>query len=143
MSNELNIPVMGEGTDIKSIPVYAEGSETGNVSPVLHEVRHALQHLAETGEGSIIDLRSLPMAPGEEERIDAFLGEGEVSATITALGPTKIIETRFPGVWIVTHYNTAEEVMGRFIEVTTVLALLTTPSEDLEDSSLALVEALK
>ena len=32
---------------------------TGNVQPLLHEVRHALVHLSDPGEATVIDLRNL------------------------------------------------------------------------------------
>ena len=60
--------------------------ETGNVKPLLHEIRHALARLEEGGEGTVIDLQSLPLAPGEERRIEETLGKGEVSAELNALG---------------------------------------------------------
>ncbi len=39
---------------------------TCNVRPLLHQVRHALDNLISHGETTIIDLRSIPLAPGEE-----------------------------------------------------------------------------
>ena len=59
---------------------------TQNVKPLLHEIKHALEGLIENGESSIIDLRSIPLAPGEEEKILDTLGKGEVSAQLDALG---------------------------------------------------------
>ena len=53
---------------------------TWNVRPILFEVRHALEALLDSGETSIIDLRSIPLAPGEEETILNTLGKGEVHA---------------------------------------------------------------
>ena len=32
---------------------------TGNVQPLLHEVRHALVHLSALGESTVIDLRNI------------------------------------------------------------------------------------
>jgi len=49
---------------------------TGNVVPLLHEIRHALERLADTGECTAIDLRSLPLAPGEGDVLESMLGEG-------------------------------------------------------------------
>ncbi len=49
--------------------VEAGEALTHNVAPLLHEIRHGLARLLETGAATIIDLRSIPMAPGEEERI--------------------------------------------------------------------------
>jgi hydrogenase-1 operon protein HyaF len=104
---------------------------TGNVIPLLHEVRHALQGLLECGRETIIDLRSIPMGPGEEEQIAERLGRGEVQVRLSALGPSEIIETRYPGVWLVTHRNNDGDVIGKFIEVCAIPRLVTAQNEDI------------
>jgi len=104
---------------------------TWNVQPILHEIRHALRKLLETGEISIIDLRSIPLAPGEEETIIATLGCGEVHAKLNALGPSEIYETRFAGVWLTTHFNEESSIIGRFIEVTRFPDILKSQQEDM------------
>ena len=105
---------------------------TGNVEPLLHEIRHALKRLARGEEGTTIDLRSLPLAPGEDERIEATLGTGEVRAEVDALGPTLIQETSYPGVWLTTHKNADGAVVARFIEVTYIPELLRSQPEDID-----------
>ena len=104
---------------------------TWNVQPILHEIRHGLRKLLETGEGSIIDLRSIPLAPGEEDTIIATLGCGEVHAKLNALGPSEIYETRFAGVWLITHFNEESSIIGRFIEVTRFPDILKSQQEDM------------
>ncbi len=104
---------------------------TQNVKPLLHEVRHALESLIENGETSIIDLRSIPLAPGEEDKILDTLGKGEVQAQLNALGLSEIIETKYAGVWIVTHYNDDGNIISRFIEVTTMPHILSSQTEDI------------
>jgi len=116
---------------------------TWNVQPILHEIRHALGKLLQTGENSIIDLRSIPLAPGEEETIVDTLGRGEVRAHLDALGPSEIIETRFAGVWLVTHYNEENSVIGRFIEITELPDILKSQHEDMASSLNELEEQLK
>jgi len=106
---------------------------TYNVIPLLHEIRHGLARLLETGVVTTIDLRGIPMAPGEEERIITELGTGEVQARMSALGPSEIIETRFPGVWLVTHYNSENEVIGKFIEVCDMPQILKAQAEDIRE----------
>ena len=106
---------------------------TANVQPLLHEIFHGLKRLYETGEITIIDLRSLPLAPGEEEQIEAALGTGEISAELEAMGPSEIRETCYPGVWLVTHYNVDRQLMGRFIEITRVPDLLKSQDVDIAD----------
>ena len=61
------------------------------------------------------------------------LGRGEVNARLHALGPSEIIETRYPGVWLVVHYNNADEVIGKFIEVCDVPELLRSQQEDIRE----------
>ena len=116
---------------LDAIAVNIEAT-TGNVPPLLHEIRHALKRLAQGEAGTSIDLRSLPLAPGEEERIEAILGEGEVRAELQALGPTLVQETSFPGVWLVTHRNPDGAVIARFIEVTRMPDILMSQQEDIE-----------
>jgi len=113
--------------------VEAGAALTHNVVPLLHEIRHALARLLATGAATTIDLRSIPMAPGEEERIIRELGTGEVQARMSALGPSEIIETRFPGVWLVTHYNSENAVIGKFIEVCDTPQILKAQAEDIRE----------
>ena len=104
---------------------------THNVQPLLHEIRHALARLLDDDGHTVIDLRSLPLAPGEEERLLDELGQGEVYARLHALGPSEIIETRYPGVWVVVHFNNDNEVIGKFIEVCDTPDLLRSQQEDI------------
>jgi hydrogenase-1 operon protein HyaF len=106
---------------------------TRNVKPLLHEIRHALDALLDSGARSVIDLRSMPLAPGEEQQLLEELGRGEVNARLHALGPSEIVETRYPGVWLVMHYNNADEVIGKFIEVCDVPELLRSQQEDIRE----------
>lgn len=105
---------------------------TGNDLPILNEIRHALKKLLDTGEGTAIDLRRIPMAPGEEGRLENVLGLGEVTAQLNALGPSEIRETAFPGVWLVTHHNTSGETISKFIEVTWFPSILKAQQEDVK-----------
>lgn len=103
---------------------------TGNVPLLLNEIRHALERLLASGEPHVIDLRAIPLGPGEEDLLVAALGAGEVAATVDSLGASEIAETQYPGVWRVTHKNTAGETTGRFVEIAFVPALLASPVED-------------
>ena len=119
-------------TDTELLKVEAGEDLTHNVQPLLHEIRHALHELLRSRERTVIDLRSLPLAPGEEDKLLGELGRGEVQARLSALGPSEIIETRFPGVWVVTHHNNNDEIIGKFIEVCDVPGLLRSPQEDIQ-----------
>lgn len=116
-----------------SFPVEVRAEAfTGNVQPLLHEIFHALQRFVDTGEVTVIDLRALPLAPGEEEHIEQKLGSGEVKARIDALGPSEIIETAIAGVWLVTHFNAENEILGRYIEICRIPSILESQDQDIE-----------
>ena len=116
------------------LSVEMGGYETGNVSLLLHEIRHALKRLLDTGETTTIDLRSLPFAPGEIDRLITFLGKGEISVHLNALGESEISETSFSGVWVIIHYNSNKEVMGKFIEVAHMPSIAEAQTPDVEDA---------
>ena len=97
-------------TDTPRFNIHSGNELTWNVKPILHEIRHALLELLDNGNTSVIDLRSIPLAPGEEETIISALGQGEVHARLDALGRSDIVETTYSGVWLVTHYNENEAV---------------------------------
>lgn len=121
------IPVTGE----VKFNIHIGDELTQNVKPLLHEIKHALENLIENGETSIIDLRSIPLAPGEEDKILSTLGTGEVQAKLNALGLSEVIETQYAGVWVVTHYNDENNIISRFIEVTTMPNILSSQTEDI------------
>ncbi len=116
---------------------------TWNVMPLLHEVKHAMDNLIKKGETAVIDLRSIPLAPGEEDKILNVLGQGEVQSQLNALGPSEIIETQYAGVWVVTHYNDENDIIGRFIEITTIPDILRSQEEDVVEAYSRLAESLE
>ena len=101
---------------------------------LLQELQDMLYSLMETGKSASIDIRSLPITPDDYDYLKSLLGEGEVTATINALGPTKIIETEIPGIWWVTHHNTDEMVLTESLEVTTLPEILKTQQQDLQQA---------
>jgi hydrogenase-1 operon protein HyaF len=107
------------------------GSEvTGNLLPLLHEIRHALARWLDNGDTHAIDLRSIPMSPGEEQRLLELLGDGEVRASLSALGSSEIVETAFPGVWLVSHYDDDDTLVGQLIEICQIPEILKSQTED-------------
>jgi len=115
---------------------------TGNVTPILNEIRHALKKLLEEGESTIIDLRALPMGPGEEQQLESLLGIGEVTANIDAMGPSTVNETLFAGVWLITHRNTEDAILGKFIEITRYPSILESQTVDMHSALKALPDLL-
>lgn len=103
----------------------------GNVEPILHEVLHALDRLLADGEPTVIDLASLPFGPGELEKLEGFLGTGELNAELDALGKSRIRETIYPGVWWLEHRNTEGDVVGRYVEITHTPEILKSQDADI------------
>lgn len=114
---------------VKVVPLGGDG----NAQAVLREVENLLERLVDAGEESSIDLTSLPLSPEDYDLLEEVLGEGEVSAEVTSIGPTRVHETGIPGVWWITHYNTDDEVMSEFIEVAYCPEILLTPEDDIKD----------
>ena len=130
-------------TDTPRFNIQTGNELTWNVKPILHEIRHALFELLDSGNTSIIDLRSIPLAPGEEQTIINALGQGEVHARLDALGRSDIVETMYSGVWLVTHYNENEAVVGRFVEITELPVILKSQREDMSDALKELTQELE
>lgn len=122
---------------LQGVPVRIEDAQDcsrdwGNALPILHEVRHAIERLVESGEETCIDLNGIPFGPGDEERLQALLGHGEVSASVDALGPTRVQETAIPGVWILDYRNAEDQRLALHLEIAGVPRILRTQAEDLE-----------
>lgn len=112
--------------DLPEIPTH-------NTLPLLHEIRHALQRLIDTGETTIIDLRAIPLTTVEEEHLETMLGTGEVDCQLDTLGKSHIRETAVSGVWLVSHYNTEDELMAKAIEITTIPSILPSDTEAMRE----------
>jgi hydrogenase-1 operon protein HyaF len=119
--------------NLKTIPINSQPGESysvGNIRALLAEIAARLEKLAGSGETGMIDLNSLPFAPGEYEQLRQTLAQGEVSARIEAIGPSEIIETRYPGVWWVTHYNVEGDIVADMIEITWLPEIIKSQPED-------------
>jgi len=120
--------------NLQNIPIKVEDVEQysiGNLRALLSEIAAHLEKLARDGTTASIDLNSLPFAPGEYEQLHLLLGQGEAAAHIEALGPSDITETRYPGVWWVTHYNVEGDIIADRIEITTIPEILSSQPEDI------------
>jgi hydrogenase-1 operon protein HyaF len=96
----------------------------GGVVAILSELVTLLELLAGDGSAASIDLRSLPMSPADRAQLQQVLGEGEVQATLTAQGVSRIRETRVCGVWWVEHFGQDRELVAESIEVTLIPDIL-------------------
>ena len=118
----------------QSIPIHAlteEAHSIGNIRALLTEIASLLDKLDRNNETGMIDLNSLPLAPGEYEKLRLALGQGEVSARIDAIGPSEIIETHYPGVWWVTHYNVEGDIVADLLEIATIPEIIKSQPEDM------------
>jgi len=118
------------------IPVAAPGSHlrADTTRAILRQVHHALRKLMDSGEATQIDLRAQPFGPGELERLVAWLGRGEVSAAVEAMGPTRVWESALAGVWLIDHRNGDDQRLTLQIEVAPFPEILCTPSADLPEA---------
>jgi hydrogenase-1 operon protein HyaF len=125
----------------KTILIYTQTDEThsvGNIRALLAEIAARLEKLADHGETGMIDLNSLPFSPGEYEQLRQILGQGEVSAHIEAIGVSEIIETLYPGVWWVTHYNVEGDIVADMIEIALLPEIIKSQPEDVKDGLIKL-----
>jgi hydrogenase-1 operon protein HyaF len=132
--------------NLKDIPIYTQAEEAysvGNIRALLAEIAARLEKLDENSETGMIDLNSLPFSPGEYEQLRQILGQGEVSARIEAIGASEIIETHYPGVWWVTHYNVEGDIVADMIEIAWLPEIIQSQPEDVHAGLERLKGALK
>ncbi len=133
-------------SDFRSIPVKVEGAPEGvfrtdNLKPVLLQIEQALTDLIANASEAIIDLGAMPFSEQDERDLREQLGQGEVSATVDAFGPTLIQETAHPGVWLVEHQDAEQRRLTLHLEVARIPRILMTPQDDLAESLAALRHA--
>ena len=132
-------PVSGNGNRLSGLDKIGvrvaspEPGYYGNAIPLLHEIRHALQRLLEAGEETTLDLRGVPVGPGDEEELFEVLGQGEVEAELNALGRSLIRESGVSGVWLVEHYGPEGELTAKLIVVARIPSILKAQTEDVRE----------
>lgn len=109
----------------------ATGTIGGGVTAILAEVATLLERLVAGGEPSAIDLRSLPMSPGDRERLIEALGPGEMTITLRDDGESAMRETAAHGVWWTEYRDRNGEVTAEFIEIARVPAIVTASETDM------------
>ena len=118
---------------LNDIPVRPATVVTGNLRPVLHEIRHALSELMAHGTHGMIDLHSLPFSSQEYAALDEFLGEGEIDLTLNVLGKTRLRESGYAGVWRIEHFDDNDKRIGYFIEIGHVPEILRSQCDDIKE----------
>lgn len=122
--------------------IHEADRPTGNVKALLHEITGLVEAWLREGASAAIDLRSLPLTSGDHAELDAALGTGAVKASVEAIGISDVRETRYSGVWRVTHRNEGGEVVADLIEVCDAPAILRSPAEDAAEGLTRLRETL-
>lgn len=102
---------------------------------LLEELLGKLTALAQEGRDDCIDLLRLPLPPGALEALRAWLGRGEIEATVRALGTTTITETAIAGIWWVRQSKADGSAIGETLEIALCPALLTTDASDVAQST--------
>jgi|HubBroStandDraft_1064217.scaffolds.fasta_scaffold05738_5 hydrogenase-1 operon protein HyaF len=134
MSRLSDIPIRSESrTRIEPPP--ADGGLGGGVVAILSELVSLLGRLVDTESPGAIDLRSLPMSAMDRAALQKVLGEGEVQATVTAQGLSRVRETGVSGVWWVEHFDQQGEMVAELIDVSRVPAILTSATDEIAASA--------
>lgn len=114
-------------------PIDAASVADPMIRALLCEILAKLENQIATGETARIDLRRLPLPADGLGTIRDFLGEGEVSATLRGVGSCSFRETHTFGVWWMTQFNTAGDIVGEFIEIASVPELLKSGHVEMAD----------
>jgi hydrogenase-1 operon protein HyaF len=114
------------------LPGAPGGPATSMVLALLNEIATKLDQLAENGQESSIDLRWLIGLPQDFRLLRETLGEGEVAATITTIGSTRVQETAIPCVWWITHYDGDGGRLGEFVEITEAPEILRSSRQSIQ-----------
>ena len=115
---------------------------TSLADAVFAELAHALARLAETGEETVIDLRSLPFGPSYLEALAEKLGTGEVAATLEVAGRSEVRETGWAGIWWVRHFGDGDDVVAEEVQVTRIPEILVSHPDDVTFAARRMADAV-
>jgi hydrogenase-1 operon protein HyaF len=114
------------------------GAASGMAKALLGEIAALLAKLDETGEGGVIDLKSLPMTAADRIELDLRLGRGEVKAELAVSGTSEIWETGYAGVWWVRHLGGGGKIAAEAIAIAPVPEILMAQAADVHEAALRL-----
>lgn len=120
---------------LESISIHIASADemlSGQAEAVLVEIAELLGRLLAQGEENSIDIRGLPLTRADRAWLEAQLGRGEVEIVMEAGGTSRLLETAYPGVWIVTHRDPTGRVVAELIEIAQVPAILKPDLSDVE-----------
>jgi hydrogenase-1 operon protein HyaF len=115
---------------------FPGATPTDVAAAVLSEVADRLERLAaDPGASETIDLHGLPLTDAERDQLRQRLGQGEVDARLEIVGPTRITETAYAGVWWLRHADDDDRPVLEHIVVARVPALLLAHADDIADAA--------
>lgn len=115
---------------------FPGATPTDVAAAVLSEVADRLERLAAHPRASeTIDLHGLPLTDAERDQLRQRLGQGEVDARLEIVGPTRITETAYAGVWWLRHADDDDRPVLEHIVVARVPALLLAHADDIADAA--------
>jgi len=120
--------------NVISLSNAQERKQEHALQSILQEITHALHHLIDTGDETVIELGSLPCGLECEELLINMLGKGEVNASLTILGCDVIQETSIHGVWWVYHKDDNNTVQSKALYISYIPSILFAQREDVEYS---------
>lgn len=113
------------------IPIQVD-TDSNPISPLLHEICHALNNLLHHNQTTCIDLQNLPLSRDDKQRLFDILGQGEIKAELAVLGHSVIWETAYSGVWCIEHYHTEGMLISHTLEITWYPTILQSQKEDVQ-----------
>ena len=123
---------------LASIPIDTEPfidiNDGSGARAILCEIESMLEQLLNRREEGVIDLKTMPISHDEYLHLQYVLGKGELSATIQQMGKSTVDETSIAGVWWITHYDDAGEVIADLMEVTPIPEILKSDRGDMQNS---------
>lgn len=123
------------------VPLEIAGEKSSLSQALLEELAEHLKNYAETGQPHVIDLGSLPISEQDIADLETWLGQGEVDATLTTIGESRVYETKYAGIWWVKHFSPEQKLMSQFIEINDVPEILKCHNDDICHSANALLDA--
>lgn len=115
---------------------------TAMAEALLREIADHMRAVGAGGERRTVTLRGLPIGPADYAALRAALGEGEVSARVSALGVTEIAETALAGVWWITERGADGDVTGEHVEIAATPLILAAHPDDIAAGAQALAARL-
>lgn len=113
-------------------PDDQERTDIPIVRSVLTMVMEGLTQFVESGRTAVLDLRAVSrMDAATYRHLKDALGTGEVSARVEAELSVEVKETRYPGVWWLTHRNERGGIVTELIEITELPGILKSHTADI------------